>query len=46
MAAPRVDMNVGGNGSTSFLIVNKLRREVDSLKQRQQEIHSFNQVII
>lgn len=38
-------MNVG-QGSTSYMNIHKLKREVDSLKQRQQEIQSFNQVRI
>lgn len=43
LTAPRIEMNVG-LGSTSYINIHKLKREVDSLKQRQQEIHSFNQV--
>lgn len=45
VAPPRVDMNVGGLGSTSYMNIHKLKREVDSLKQRQQEIQLFTQVI-
>lgn len=43
LSAPRIEMNVG-LGSTSYMNIHKLKREVDSLKQRQQEIQSFNQV--
>lgn len=43
LSAPRIEMNVG-QGSTSYMNIHKLKREVDSLKQRQQEIQSFNQV--
>lgn len=43
LSAPRLEMNVG-LGSTSYINIHKLKREVDSLKQRQQEIQLFNQV--
>lgn len=43
LSAPRIEMNVN-MGSTSYMNIHKLKREVDSLKQRQQEIQSFNQV--
>lgn len=43
LSAPRIEMNVG-LGNTSYLNIHKLKREVDSLKQRQQEIQLFNQV--
>lgn len=38
----RVEMNAGLNNS--YADINQLKREVDSYKQRQQEIVSFNQV--
>lgn len=43
LSAPRLEMNVG-LGNTSYINIHKLKREVDSLKQRQQEIQLFNQV--
>lgn len=43
LSAPRIEMNVG-LGNTSYINIHKLKREVDSLKQRQQEIQLFNQV--
>lgn len=44
LSAPRVEMNVG-LGNTSYISIHQLKREVDSYKQRQQEIVSFDQVI-
>lgn len=43
LSAPRVEMNVG-TGNTSYISIHQLKREVDSYKQRQQEIVSFDQV--
>lgn len=44
LSAPRVEMNAG-LGNTSYISIHQLKREVDSYKQRQQEIVSFDQVI-
>lgn len=44
LTAPRVEMNAG-LGNKSYISIHQLKREVDSYKQRQQEIVSFDQVI-
>lgn len=39
LSAPRIEMN-----PTTYISIHQLKREVDSYKQRQQEIVSFDQV--
>lgn len=41
LSAPRIEMN-----PTTYISIHQLKREVDSYKQRQQEIVSFDQVSV
>ena len=43
LSASRIEMNVG-LGNTANINISKLKREVEVLRQRQQEIQLFNQV--
>lgn len=44
LSASRLEMNAPGLGNTFNISIHQLKREVDSYKQRQQEIVSFDQV--
>lgn len=44
ISAPRIEMNQNPIGNAFNISIHQLKREVDSYKQRQQEIVSFDQV--